>query len=608
MITENELLEPKKLYKEKLESAINKNANEYFDKLTKESGVDIEANARTMEAYRKANDEVQNASKKLKSKQSLKGFVIFSIVFLFLVGIILCVFGGQNIEAAWYFMVIGILLIAGAISLIVVLVKNINKTINNFKAIVARAKQEVENLKSEGYMQLEALNSLFDWNMHTKLFEATIPLIKMDKFFDMEKYEYLIDKFNYHRSLDDDESTVHVLSGSILGNPFVVETNKVKTIGQCTYHGSLTYSYSVTVKTKDGWRTERRTDTLHASINKPKPYYNYEKWIYYGNEAAPKLVFSREPVIKPGTSEADIKKYVDKETKKLDKYTEKHIDKGFTPLGNNEFETLFHVWERNDEVQFRLLFTPLAQRNMVDLIKDNEFYGDDFYLRKDKMLNKVQTRHSLTTDYVCHPEEFIDFDYENSKRKFVEYNAKFFKSFYFDLAPLMSIPLYHQLPTDEYIFQHKFRSNVAPMEAESIVNQFARSVFEPEDNKTELILKTQYLMSSGTSDRVNVRAYGHTTIDHVEYVPMMGKDGHLHSVPVPWVEYIPCHNDTAVEVVRRDISRKDYRARRKNDNFKAFLNNYTPNGEMVCHNGLFSYVVSDNRNSFSDEQFDSILK
>lgn len=50
--------------------------------------------------------------------------------------------------------------------------------------------------------------------------------------------------------------------------------------------------------------------------------------------------------------------------------TEDNFSKSITLLANDEFEVLFRALNRNNEVQFRLLFTPLAQQNMIDLLLD----------------------------------------------------------------------------------------------------------------------------------------------------------------------------------------------------------------------------------------------
>jgi hypothetical protein len=73
-----------------------------------------------------------------------------------------------------------------------------------------------------------------------------------------------------------------------------------------------------------------------------------------------------------------------KNEKKAAKFYRK--DKNMEPMENPEFDKLFPC-ERDDEVQFRTLFSPLAQEEMVKLIKVKSNYN--FY--KTKSLNVVSS-------------------------------------------------------------------------------------------------------------------------------------------------------------------------------------------------------------------------
>ena len=68
-------------------------------------------------------------------------------------------------------------------------------------------------------------------------------------------------------------------------------------------------------------------------------------------------------------------------------------------FGNDEFEVLFGGTNRNNELEYRLLFTPLAQKNLLSIIKNPIPYGDDFSFIKDKMINVIRSNHSQTFDY-----------------------------------------------------------------------------------------------------------------------------------------------------------------------------------------------------------------
>ena len=75
-------------------------------------------------------------------------------------------------------------------------------------------------------------------------------------------------------------------------------------------------------------------------------------------------------------------------------------NRDFTSMSNTDFEVLFDALDRTDEVQFRTLFTPLAQTNMVSLIRSQTGYGDDFVFVKANRMNFVATDHSQGRDIV----------------------------------------------------------------------------------------------------------------------------------------------------------------------------------------------------------------
>jgi hypothetical protein len=86
-----------------------------------------------------------------------------------------------------------------------------------------------------------------------------------------------------------------------------------------------------------------------------------------------------------GKSDKDNDKFVASRVKDLDKLEEKAVKAGktFTKLGNDEFEAFFGADDRDNEVEYRLLFTPLAILNEMDLIKNPAPFGDDFYMEED---------------------------------------------------------------------------------------------------------------------------------------------------------------------------------------------------------------------------------
>jgi len=367
--------------------------------------------------------------------------------------------------------------------------------------------------------------------------QTTTPLIQMDRIFDVKKYEMMREKYGLWDNSDDQTSTLNLQSGSILGNPFVVfkDLNQSETLQR--YEGSLTISY--TVGSGDSRRTV--TETLHAHVDKPKPVYSEETYLVYGNEAAPRLSFSRNPSDINSMDDKQREKYVRKHEGDLQKLAEKVMKKGgtYTPLGNPEFELFFGGLDRDNEVEFRLLFTPLAQKSMLQVLKSDIGYGDDFRFVKDHGLNLVVSKHSQGTTLFVNAEDFVGFDYELVEDFFIRFNDNYFKALFFDFAPLLCIPLYQQHKPHEYIYKNNVGSNFNCFEHEVLANKFNPDMFKPANAKTDVILKTFIGQKSGSTDIVNVASYSFDAVERVDYIPVRGGDGYYHDVPVYWIEYIP---------------------------------------------------------------------
>ncbi|MCQ2747744.1 MAG: hypothetical protein MJ223_00405 [Mycoplasmoidaceae bacterium] len=249
----------------------------------------------------------------------------------------------------------------------------------------------------------------------------------------------------------------------------------------------------------------------------------------YGNDAAPNLSFDRKSTNKDlaSMSEKKINKMVKKSEKKLNKLAKK--DDSFTQMSNSKFEALFTSTNRDNETEYRLLFTPIAQQNIIDLLTSQP-YGDDFDFFKAGPINLVRSKHSQRFDYQASPLEFANFDYELIEKHFNEYCNQYFQSFYFDLAPILSIPLYQQHKALEYIY--KTSDGVTNYEIESLVNGYGSKYFAHPSTETDCILKCNKIVNSKGKVNTTIDCYSYKTVEHTTLVPVRGGDGHMHNVPV----------------------------------------------------------------------------
>ncbi len=589
------LLEPLKGYNSKYKAKHRENTTQFFDNLTKEGQVNIEANKQTVKAYRLKMAEIHNIAKKISKKKTLKSVLIMIIVLSILIALFLSYlsFVGNTLPI-WAGITAIIVALGICIGFIFLIRYKINKWIKENEQIQAKLEEAAKKLQDEAWAQMAGLNALYDWSIPGKLVTQTIPLLQMDEHFDEKKFTYLHEKYGLTENKKNNISTYFVQSGSILGNPFLLCRDYEQTWNNKQYTGTLTIHWTETVRTNNGTRTVSRSQTLVASVWKPAPSYGFNTYLIYGNDAAPDLKFSRKPTVPANATEKDIAKKVKSRVKQLDAKARKAVSAGanYTRLGNDEFEALFGGTDRNNEVQFRLLFTPLAQKNLLNLMKTPQPFGDDFYIQKDCELNFVMTKHSQTADYYANPVQFVDFDWESARKKFIEYNETFFKNIYFELAPLMSIPLYQQHKSQEYIYEREYKSNLSSYEHESLANSFDINLLRPDRATTPSILKTNLIRKQGVADTVEITAHSFEAQRRVSYVPVRGGDGRIHSVPVFWLEYIPIEKNTPMAVEQKSSSRFEFNSKCQSREFKATMDGLSKRNACLYERGLLAFLLA----------------
>ena len=607
-----DLINPRDYYFHHLKDEIRNNATEYFEELVNKSGVNREENIQTVKEINAKKGELEIVNKIIRKYRGIKGFLIFLTIAAFMAGIALFAYGlsGQA-QSPTGLVIGGIAGIILGVVFILVITMSVNKKIKEQLDPKSKLESEIAKLTQEAWGQMSPLNTLYDYDLAVEVFNMSIDsIIQMDKRFDTKKYRYVNEKYGFREAMPDrdDESTVLVRSGSILGNPFMLYKNFKCREGTKTYEGTLTIHWTTTRHTENGTVTEHHTETLVAYVDAMCPYYSYITHLVYGNEASPNLIFSRGPSHASGKDEKQINRMVNKETKKLDKKAKKELTDddpttNYTRFVNDEFEALFGGTDRNNEVEYRLLFTPIAIQNELSLIKNKEPYGDDFFFEKHKMINVITSQHSQNFDYSSNPERFVSYSYEQSKDAFIEYVCEFAKSVYFDLAPLISIPLYQMHESKESIYgRDDYDSNYSQFEHESIINEFPKELLVEPTTTTDAIYKARFSEKDGASDRVYVDSYSYRGEPRLTYVSKLGGDGYMHQVPVHWIEYIPVENRTYVGVSGADTSRKEYMEVSQSDPYKSFLNQYS-NNDAVYKRGIIAAVLS---NPQVQKHFDSI--
>ena len=536
-----DIYEPLARYRDEFKEKFARLTAEKFEELKERSQVDEQANAALVSEIRQLSEKLDTE----KSKRALWGTLsVFSGLLIF-AGAGAAVYGFIERESLTKDLIIGLVAggIAGAVIFLLLLLK---WALPRYREADAKAKELagiIDARTKEAWEQMAPLNELFDWRITADLITRTVPRIEFDPFFTEARLNDLKASFGWDDKFNEKYSVVNAHSGVINDNPFVFAELLRQEWEMKRYTGHLEISWTETVRDSDGkTRTVRRHQTLTAHVDKPAPVYPTDKLLIYGNDAAPRLAFSREPSGVAGEKGFWNSLQRQSRLNELKKFARNLDDESnFTMMSNEEFEVLFHAKDRNDEVEFRLLFTPLAQQQMVDLLNDTEVgFGDDFRFIKQNKINFIIPRHLAETSLSDDPNQFKGYDLESMRKNFQTFNESVFKSLYFSLAPLLIVPLYQQIRTHKAIYGEDAQKRSTFWEHEAIANYYGDKCFSHPASVTKNILKTQCISRDDAGlGTVEVTAAGFRGEERVDHVSVYGGDGRFHAVPVPWTEYLP---------------------------------------------------------------------
>lgn len=524
------ILDPLEQYQKEYKEKFKQICLETFKELKDLSKVDAAQNKKTCSEIYKARAELNAA------QQQLSTLRFFCILFWILVAI-----GITYLILTWQTCSFEL-----QISLIAILLLLIVVQCACFHPAIRRKKKNQEKLQSvidanvrQAWTQMESLNKLFDWDILVRMISRTVPNIKFDPFFTAQRLADLKTRYGWSDSFNENRSVLASHSGEINGNPFVFCRTKKMVMEEKTYSGSITITWTTMVPAGKGRMVpQHHTQVLTANVTAPCPQYYESTRLIYGNPAAPDLTFTR---VQNNLANNENSLKYRRTLKKLKKFSRNLTDdSNYTMMTNQVFEVLFNTKDRSDEQQFRLLFTPLAQHNMLELLRnESDSYGDDFNFYKDKKINTVIARHFQDLSIDTDPKMYQDFDIENIEKKFYSVSAEHFRSLYFGLAPLLCVPMYQQVRPVEDIYGLDMPLRSAFWEHESLANFWGEEHFQANDCVTESILKTDELSRDDNVCKLQVSASGFGVKPRTTYVSKLGMDGRMHSVPVNWKEYYP---------------------------------------------------------------------
>ena len=500
------IFDPLEEFEAKFKELHLENTNQFFEKLVHESGIDIEQNRETVRLYN------QYREKLVKLKRKFNWLRFFRVI--------MCI----------------------TIVLIPLVILKMTPKIRAYRSEIEESDNKAEELLEIANTQMLPLNNLFSDIDALRIMEKTIPLISFEDHFSVKQETDMKINYDFTELNDDEQSTIDVLAGHYNDNPFLFENKLIHTMGTETYHGYKTIYWTETYRDSNGkLRTRTESETLHATVTKPKPFYHTQVVLNYCSQGGPDLSFSRDASYLDQKNERQIERFVKRGEKKLKKKTEKAIGENsdFMSMSNSEFEVLFDAMDRTDEVQFRTLFTPLAQTNMVSLILSKIGYGDDFHFIKSKRTNRIISNHSQGRPINLLAGTYSSYSFDMIKENFIGKNAEFFKAVYFDFAPLLAIPMYQERPVHSLKPIPELSQCYSLKACEALANAVDEKYVVHPQTKTQAILKSTFVGSKDKVDETQITAYSYDIEKRVDIVTMMGGDGKQHDVPVEWDQYLP---------------------------------------------------------------------
>lgn len=517
-------LEQFQSYKEKFREIAEKT----FEELTSASGVNPEENR----ALCVEIQDIQTNNK--KTAKTLKWWTALC-VFMWIVAVvcvIICIADG--FKSGW---LIPTLCIVGCVSMLVLLFWKIHPIIKKYKSIKNEQETLIKNKEQEAWDMMAPLNRLYDWDVFNRMMTQTVPRLEFDPYFTSQRLADLVNSYGWDENFSKERSVIYSHSGLINGNPFVIARTRKMEMGTKEYKGELTVKWKTVEIDSEGKRHERNhSETLRASVHKPYPEYYEKTRLIYGNDAAPDLNFTRDA--NDDKLEVDSRAYKRK-LKEIEKFS-RDLKNDFAMATNEEFEVLFTTTNRNNNQQYFLLFTPLAQENMIKIIRDKELgYGDNFQFMKHRKMNTLTAGHMQDLPLDMNPRMFWSSNYDKAKQVFLETTCENFRAIYFAFAPLLSIPMYQQIRPVSAIYGTDMPRQSTYWEHEALANFWGEDKFADPSCATHCILKTEEDRKNDGTVEVKVRAYGYRAEPRIDYVSKYCRDGNYYDVPVHWDEYIP---------------------------------------------------------------------
>ena len=422
----------------------------------------------------------------------------------------------------------------------------LTKKVQKKQASLDNALKQQKKLETQLIEQLSSTKSyLSTYFAYKEIIEKYWHDIKLNLFIPIEQYsifndniDMLIPRSNNNQILLENSCVTKLVNGTLFGHPFCLYSYKHQTMYMKIYTGFTAVKYSY--RDNDG-KSHIGTDIVTASIEKPAP-----RWISQNNF----VYFVSKPY------ELCFTNNVSKHEFKT------HVNKEFRQLENSKFNKMFFT-KRNNEMQYRMLFTPLAQEQYVNLL-----HNLSFTITKEKSVVSVKINN---LPFILPIKYKNSYDVEQWQTNYLNCLNDFLKTLSTYTLPVSCLPIlkdfafvYPPNKTTKFCYFQVTNNMAYLYEQTNMYAQYETDViFIPIDNE-QIKIDNYYFNIT----KVLVKHF--LLVNRIDYVPKYSFHAHKTVVvPVHWIEYIP---KTKIEFMLHT----------------SLKENYTKQ-EFVFNNSLFIY-------------------
>lgn len=507
----------------------------YLNELLEQTGTSLKENQADCQEINALDKVLLKTKRKFSLFKAGMGILLTLLVVLMLtsIGGAYYVFTEPGISlspAAIYSIFASCILVAvGFLVLIVLTSVFLSKKSKKFKSTISNFEEVIDTKIQEAFVKLHDFYRAFNYSQVYSQMQAQIPEIEFLKSADTNFVKYIEKNFDPVYVPSSTSMLVNYKAGYFYKNPFIVGMYKEMNMVPHTYTGSLAISYYT------GFGEHRRlvSETLHATLVKPKPEYKYIAVNSLYANAVPELEFEKAPVLDYNPAKYD--KYIKQAEKMLAQIEKKNAD--FTPMSNTEFEALFPATKRSSEQKYRAFFGQVAQQNLVNFAK-TLLSGRNYTYSKSHNTNEVALR-ELSESFDLNPLDFVDYDLTSFLSKYQKYAKELSASLYDSFIPYLSNPA---LLEGNISKQPEYTKTPSVLEHLALLTKFKNTELLPSEAGID-----EYILEP-LSEYENVcRVHSFKAVSRVDYVVVNAGDG-PHQVPVNWTEYIPVFEELRYEV------------------------------------------------------------